>query len=91
MRFMQIGNKKKNLCRDIRLSRNVNMTGIHNLFYDCLWSLNDYEGTDFDFEYELTNYSEKETGHYKFQVTNHDCITGKLPFCLKLLSIYISI
>ncbi|XP_071450531.1 uncharacterized protein [Hetaerina americana] len=55
MRYTQNGNPGKNSCRVFHFSDEFLKRKPTSLFYDCLWSHNDYEEKTFNFEYTATN------------------------------------
>lgn len=64
-RFKQEGNEMKNTCREFHMSSN---STIKNLFYDCLWSNESYEGKTFSFEYETRTNNVMSYKKYFFRV-----------------------
>jgi len=60
-RFRQDGYDKKQFCRELRVSSEYY---IPELFYDCLWTNSNYEGTPFTFEYEAESVHHTEARRY---------------------------
>jgi len=60
-RFRQHGYDKKQFCREFRVSSEYY---IPELFYDCLWTKSEYEGTPFTFEYEAESVRHTEVRRY---------------------------
>lgn len=55
MRFSTMGiENEKNMCRMFDIWPNVTVPKSSTLTYDCPWSLEDYEGKDYAFEYEFS-------------------------------------
>lgn len=64
-RFKQDGNELKNTCREFTILNNATLT---DLFYDCLWSNESYEGKSFYFEYQAKNDTASVYRKYVFKV-----------------------
>lgn len=64
-RFKQDGNEMKNTCRELQILNNATLA---DLFYDCLWSNESYEGKSFYFEYEARNDTTSTYRKYIFRV-----------------------
>jgi hypothetical protein len=60
-RFRQQGYDKKQFCREFRV---FSEHYIPELFYDCLWTKSNYEGTPFTFEYEAASTHHSEVRRY---------------------------
>jgi hypothetical protein len=60
-RFRQHGYDNKQFCREFRVSSEYS---IPVLFYDCLWTTSNYEGTPFTFEYEAKSMHHTEARRY---------------------------
>ena len=60
-RFGQHGYDNKQFCREFRVSSEYY---IPELFYDCLWTQSDYEGTPFTFEYEAESVGRSEARRF---------------------------
>jgi len=60
-RFRQHGYDKKQFCREFRVSSEYY---IPELFYDCLWTKSEYEGTPFTFEYQAESVRHTEVRRY---------------------------
>lgn len=60
-RFRQHGYENKQFCREFHVSSEYY---IPELFYDCLWTKSDYEGTHFTFEYEAEGVHHIEARRY---------------------------
>lgn len=64
-RFKQIGNDLKNTCREFFILTNASVS---DMFYDCIWSNETYEGKPFFFEYEASNDLLKVYKKFSFRV-----------------------
>ncbi|KAL0274574.1 UNVERIFIED_CONTAM: hypothetical protein PYX00_002675 [Menopon gallinae] len=64
-RFKQIGNDMKNTCREFFVLANATVS---DMFYDCIWSNETYEGKPFFFEYEASNELLKIYKKFSFHV-----------------------
>jgi hypothetical protein len=60
-RFGQHGFDNKQFCREFHVSSEYDIT---ELFYDCQWTVSDYEGTPFTFEYEAESVHRTEARRY---------------------------
>lgn len=75
MRFQRNGSaEKKNFCRDFRVKENNKLLVDPTLFYDCLWSnneFNDYESSTYNLEVMVKKHNQVAYKKFAFTVPSH--------------------